>query len=218
MKILRYIGQTLLVYAVLDLPIGVLVDLLNSSANLMQAIRVVLFIAAIIVVAKFGHKLPWKKLLVVLLLEIILIIGIVFFANGSSTTNDQATTTLTRYNALQSQLEAESVDIVQCYEKKGLDESTIKLVFTQMKFAGNEIPEARQDKITAEILSEISEECDEAIADYEATYNEWLPLYKEATGVETVFEYSIDFSPSNLRLNSLGTNFDLVGEYVNKKL
>src|SRR5690606_33272665 len=154
-------------------------------------------------------KLPWKKFAVVLVLEIILIIGIVYFVNGNSATDSQPSATLSRYNALQLQLEAESEDIVQCYEKKGIDESSIKLAFTQMKFAGNEIPEARQKKITAEILSEISEECDEQIADYEATYNEWLPLHKEATGVENVFEYSIDFSPSNLRLNSLGTDFDL---------
>lgn len=218
MKILRFIGLTLLVYTVLNLPIGVIADLLSSSASLMQAIRAVLFITAIIVVAKVGHKLPWKKLLVVLVLEIILIIGIVYFVNGNSATDSQPSATLSRYNALQSQLEAESKDIVQCYEKQGIDESAIKLVFTQMKFAGKEIPEARQNKITAEILNEISNECDEKIADYEVTYAEWLPLHKEATGVENVFEYSIDFSPSNLRLSSIGTDLELAEGLVNQKL
>lgn len=218
MKILRYIGLTLLVFAVLDLPVGVMAELANSSATQTQVIRVVLFMVAIMVVITIGHRLPWKKLSVFLVLEFILISGLVYFANGSTSANDQASVKLAKYNKLQSQLESETEMAGTCYRKQKINDTTIEATFIHLEFEGKRVPDARQAGITKEILEEISAECSSYIVNYEAKYEEWKLLYVDLFDKEFFLDQSVDFSPISLKFKDLGSEYDLTNQYVESKL
>lgn len=218
MNMLKYVGLTLLVFAVLDLPSGVITELAGASKEQIQAVRVVLFIVAILVIVKIKDKLPWKKLGILLALEIILITGFVYFANINASADDQTSTTPVRYNELQSQLESESEMAGTCYKKQKIDDTTIEASFINLEFDGKKVPDTKQARITKEILEEISTECDSFIVDYEEKYEEWKVLYVDLFDKEFFLDQSVAFSPSSLKFKDLGAEFDLANQYVESKL